>query len=231
MPECDSGRNAEVFLLAEVNRDEVLGGPAVLYFQSNCNFTVDATDGTGYPYGIEDVVCLASGTPAGYTQGQARADNGWYTAGYTMDGINPNRTRTTVDWDADQQAQIDIVHDAWTHELTTTLLQTTLTNFAIVWQGVGPSTATGAAPAQQQVTFGKPTTLDHRRVAILHPDKNGRVWLMAFRDCIIVATGALAYTRTGQLGLPITIRPLSDDDISDVNDRVLRMYRTVAPVF
>jgi len=231
MAECDSGRNAEVFLLAEVDRSEVLGGPAVLYFQSNCNFTVDALDGTGYPQGIEDVVCLADGVPAGYQQGQARADNGWYTAGYTMEGINPNRTRTTADWDSDQQAQIDIVHDTWTHELTTTLLQTSLLNFAIVWQGVGPTVAVGATPAQQKVTFGKPTTLEHRRVAILHPDKNGRCWLMAFRDVIIVASGALAYTRTGQLGLPITIRPLSDDDISDVNDRVLRIYRTNNPVF
>ncbi len=231
MPECESGRNAEVFLLAGVDRDEVLGGPAVLYFQSNCNFTVEAVDGTGFPYSIEDVVCLADGTPAGYSLGQARADHGWYTAGYTMDGINPNRTRTTVDWDSDQQAQLDIVHDAWTHELTTTLLQTSLLNFAIVWQGQGPGTVTGASPAQQMVTFGKPTSLDHRRVAVLHPDKNGRVWLFAFRDCIIVATGPLAYTRTGQIGLPITIRPLSDDSISDVNDRVLRIYRTVSPVF
>lgn len=231
MAECEGARNAEVFLLREVDRSEVLGGPAVLYFQSNCNFSVDATDGTGFPYGIEDVTCLADGTPAGYTMGQARADNGWYCAGYTRDGINPNRTRTTVDWDADQQAQLEIVHDAWTHDLATTLLQTSLFNFAVVWQGQGPGVAPGAAPAQQMVTFGKPTTLEHRRVAVLHPDKNGWVWLLAYRDCIIVASGALAYTRNGQLGLPIVIRPLSDDNIADVNDRVLRIYRTVDPVF
>lgn len=217
---------AESYLLADVDSDEVLGGPGVLFFQSEAQFTVDAVDGTGFPYGIEDVISVS-----GATIGQAVAANGWRNAGYTMDGININRTRTTVDWDADQQATLDIVHDAWTMELTTTLLQTSEINFAEVWQGVGPTTATGAAPAQTQITFGKPTTLNHRRVATIHPDKNGRLWCFAFRDCLIVANGALAYTRTGMIGLPITIRPIGDDDIADVNDRMFRCYRTTAAVF
>jgi len=218
--------DAEVFLLAEVDSDQVLGGPGVLFFQSEAQFTVDAVDGSGFPYGIEDIIYIT-----GANQGQARADNGWRNAGYTMDGINVNRTRTTVDWDADQQAQLDIVHDAWTMELTTTLLQVSETNLSEVWQGVGPTTAAGATPAQSQITFGKPTTLNHRRVATIHPDKNGRLWCFAFRDCLIVANGALAYTRTGMIGLPITIRPIGDDDISDVNDRLFRCYRTNDAVF
>jgi len=218
--------DAELFLLAETDVDEVLGGPANLYFQSQASFTVDATDGTGYPYGIEDIIYVS-----GANIGQARADNGWRNVGYTMDGINVNRTRTTVDWDSDQAAQIDIIHDAWTHELTTTLLQTSRANLAEVWQGIGPSTATGSDPAQTQITFGKPTTLNHIRVATIHPAKDGRLWAFAFRDCLVVANGALAYTRTGQLGLPIIIRPISDDDITDVNDRMFRCYRTSAAVF
>lgn len=226
MPGCITGADAEAYLLAGVDNDEVLGGPAVLFFQSACNFTVDATDGTGFPYGIEDVI-----TVSGASAGTAVTANGWRNVGYTMDGINVNRTRTTVDWDADQQAQIDIIHDTWTHELTTTLLQTTLTNIDDVWQGAGVETAVGASPAQTMVTFGKPTTLIHIRVATIHPDKNGYLWMFAFRDCLVIANGALAYTRTGQLGLPIIIRPLADDDISDVNDRVLRLYRTNAAVF
>jgi len=226
MAGCGTASDAEAYLLAGVDRDAMLGGPAVLFFQSACNFTVDATDGTGFPYGIEDVI-----TVTGASAGQAVTANGWRNVGYTMDGININRTRTTVDWDSDQQAQVDIIHDAWTHELTTTLLQATLTNIDEVWQGAGTEVAVGASPAQTMVTFGKPTTLIHIRVAIIHPDKNGRLWMFAYRDCVVIATGALAYTRTGQLGLPITIRPLSDDDISDVNDRVVRLYYTNSPVF
>jgi len=212
--------------MAGVDSDEVLGGPGVLFFQSEAQFSVDAVDGTGFPYGIEDIISVS-----GATIGQAVAANGWRNVGYTMDGINVNRTRSTVDWDADQQAQLDIVHDAWTMELTTTLLQTSQTNLAEVWQGVGPTAVVGAAPAQTQITFGKPTTLNHRRVAVIHPDKNGRLWCFAFRDCLIVANGALAYTRTGMIGLPITIRPIGDDDITDVNDRLYRSYRTTAAVF
>jgi len=100
-----------------------------------------------------------------------------------------------------------------------------------VWHGAGEETAVGASPAQTMVTFGKPTTLIHIRVATIHPDKNGLLWMFAYRDTLVIANGALAYTRTGQLGLPITIRPLADDTISDVNDRVLRIYRTDAAVF
>jgi hypothetical protein len=218
--------DAELYLLAEADRDSMLGGPGVLYLQSEANFTNTAVDGTGYPYGIEDVIFVT-----GANVGQARSANGWRSMGYTNEGININRTRTTVDWDSDQEAQVDIIHDAWQQELTTTLLQTTEQNYAEIWQGIGPTTATGASPAQTQVTFGKPTTLNHRRVATIHPDKNGRLWCWAFRDCVIVAAGALAMTRTGQMGLPIMIRPLSDDDISDVNDRVFRIYRTVSAVF
>lgn len=218
--------DAELYLLAEVDRDEMLGGPGVLYFQSESNFTVDAADGTGYPQSIEDVIYVT-----GATVGQARADNGWRNVGYTMEGININRSRTTVDWDADQQAQVDVIHDAWTHELTTTLLQTSGQNYTDVWQGSDAASVVGASPAQWQITFGKPTTLNHRRVATIHPDKNGRLWCWSYRDCAIIASGALAMTRTGQLGLPIIIRPLGDDDITDVNDRVFRLYWTVDAVF
>lgn len=218
--------DAELYLLAEVDREEMLGGPGVLFLQSESNFTVTAADGTGFPYGIEDVIAVS-----GANVGQAVAANGWRNIGYTMEGINITRARTTVDWDADQQAQVDVIHDAWQHEMTTTLLQTTEQNFQEVWQGVGPSEAVGASPAQTMVTFGKPTTLNHRRCAIIHPDKNGRLWCWAYRDIVLIASGALALTRTGQLGLPIIIRPLSDDDITDVNDRVFRIYRTTAAVF
>lgn len=226
MAGCGTASDAEAYLLGGVNRDEMLGGPAVLFFQSACNFTVDAADGTGFPYGIEDVI-----TVTGANAGQAVAANGWRNVGYTMDGINVNRTRTTVDWDADQQAQVDIIHDAWAHELTTTLVQVSPQNIDDVWQGAGQEVAVGAVPAQTMVTFGKPTTLIHVRVATIHPDKNGRLWMFAYRDCVVIASGALAYTRTGQLGLPITIRPLSDDDVADVNDRVVRLYYTDDPVF
>ena len=218
--------DAELYLLAEVDRDAMLGGPGVLFFQSEANFSVDAVDGTGFPYGVEDVIYVT-----GANVGQARAANGWRNVGYTADGININRSRTTVDWDADQQAQVDIVHDAWTHELTTTLLQTSEENYAEVWQGVGPTAAAGADPVQTKITFGKPTSLNHIRAAIIHPDKNGRLWCWAFRDVVVIVSGALAMTRTGQLGLPITIRPLSNDDLADVNDRVFRLYRTTDPVF
>lgn len=218
--------DAELYLLAEVDRDEMLGGPGVLFLQSEANFSVTAADGTGFPYGIEDIIYVS-----GANVGQAMADNGWRFMGYTGEGINLNRTRSTVDWDADQEAQVDIIHDAWTHELTTTLLQTSGQNYADVWQGTGPTVATGATPSQTMVTFGKPTTLNHRRLAVIHPDKNGRLWAWAYRDCIIIASGALAMTRTGQLGLPITVRSFSDSDITDVNDRMFRIYYTDDPVF
>lgn len=218
--------DAELYLLSGVDRDEMLGGPGVLFLQSESNFSVTALDGTGFPYGIEDVINVS-----GANVGEAMSANGWRCIGYTNEGININRTRTTVDWDSDQQAQVDIIHDAWQHELATTLLQTSGQNYAEVWQGIGPTAAVGSSPSQMMVTFGKPTTLEHRRVAVIHPDKNGRLWCWAYRDCTIIAAGALAMTRTGQMGLPITIRPLSDDDISDVNDRVFRIYYTTDTVF
>ena len=212
---------SEVFLQAGVNADQFLVGPAVILIQAETSFSGDATDGTGFPQGIEDVVDV--------TTGVAITANGWGYLGYT-ENINPQRNRTIQYHDSDQEARVEEVHDTWENMITVTALETSLDNFGLFWQAAAKAAAAGATPAQTAATFGNPSTIINRRVCILHPDKLGKLMLIAYRKASLRPTGGPTFTRTGRVEFPLEMTVKSDTRVAAVNARIGTIFWTDAAV-
>ena len=216
---------AEQILQAGVDADQYLVGPAVILLQAAANFTGDPDpgDGTGYPRGIDDIIDVANG--------DAMSGNGWEYLGYT-ENINPSRGRTVAQHDSDQEAAVKTVHDTWDNTLTVTALETTLAKLRD-WLGgdtADPTAAVGVTTPQQYVKFGNPTTIINRRVAIVYMDDSGYLWAFAYRKMDIRPTGGPTFTRTGRVEWALELTAKPDTRVSDIDDRVFRVYKTDDPV-
>ncbi len=216
--------DAEKYLQAGVDADEFLVGPSVVLIQAAANFTGDDPgDGTGFPRYIDDVVEVATGA--------AMTGNGWEYLGYT-ENVNPTRSRTIVQHDSDQEARVEEVHDVWENGVTLTALQCSLAKLKLFWQGKGadPSAVAGAPTAQQKLDVGNPTTIQNRRVAILHPEKLGYLLMLVYRKASLRPTGGPTFSRTGRVDFPLEISVKPDTRVSDVDARIMRIFRTTSPV-
>jgi hypothetical protein len=211
------------FLLAGVDADQFLVGPAVILLQGTTNYDTSADAAAGMPRYIDDVVNV--------TTGAALTANGWTALGYT-ENIAQGRNRTTVLHDSDQEAQVKNVHDTWENTITVTALETSLTNIATFWQARSsdPSAVAGAPTGQQWVRVGNPLDISYRRIAIVQVDDSGFLWVYVWRKCHLRPTGGPTFTRTGRVEWPLEMQCFSDTRISDVDDRVVRVFRTNASV-
>jgi len=210
-------------LQAGVDADQFLVGPAVILLQSASNYDNTGEAADAMPEGIEDIINITSAV--------AMTANGWEYLGYT-ENVNPSRNRTVVQHDSDQEARVKTVHDAWENVLTVTALETTLAKIRDFWGGTAgdPSVASGATPAQQMVRVGNPSTIINRRVAVVFIDDLGMCWAWVWRKCDLRPTGGPTFTRTGRVEWPLEITCKSDTRVTDVNDRVLRVYKTDASI-
>lgn len=206
-------------LQAAVSSDDFHVGPAVILLQSASSYSITADDGTGFPRYIEDVISV--------TVGSAMSANGWSYLGYT-ENINPSRNRTVVQHDSDQEARVETVHDTWENTITVTSLEMTLANLQTFWGGKDgdPAAVAGAPNAQQWVRIGNPTSLTNRRVAIVHIDKDGKAWAFVYRKCDIRPTGGPTFSRTGRVELPLEFTCKPDTRVSDVDSRILTVFKT-----
>lgn len=215
----------ETYLQAGVDADEFLVGPSVVLIQEAPSFTADPDpgDGTGMPRYLDDVIEVASGV--------ALSANGWEHLGYT-ENVNPSRSRTVVQHDSDQEARVEEVHDVWENGVTLTALQCSMAKLRLFWRGKSsdPTAVAGAPTAQQKLDLGNPTTIQNRRVAILHPDKLGYLWMLVYRKASIRPTGGPTFTRTGRVEFPLEITVKPDTRVSDVDARIMRIFRTTSPV-
>lgn len=210
-------------LQSGVNADNFLFGPAVLLLQAETNYDTSADAAGGMPRYLDDVINV--------TNGAAMTANGWEYIGYT-ENINPGRNRTIVQLDSDQEAQVKSVHDTWENTLTLTALETTLSKYQEFWQGDDddPSSVADAPTAQQQVRIGNSSDINYRRVAIVKIDDSGKAWCYIYRKCVVRPTGGPTFSRTGRVEQPLEITAHPDTRVSDVDDRVLRIYKTDASI-
>jgi len=208
-------------LQAGVDADQFLVGPAVILLQSASNYSNTGEAADAMPEGIEDIINV--------TTAVAMTANGWEYLGYT-ENVNPSRNRTVVQHDSDQEARVKTVHDAWENTLTVTALETTLAKISDFWGGSSTSAAAGASPDQTKITIGNPSTISNRRVAIVFIDDSGYCWAWVWRKCDLRPTGGPTFTRTGRVEWPLEITCKSDTRVSDVDDRVLRVYKTDASI-
>jgi len=210
-------------LLAGVNADDYLVGPAVLLLQAVTNYDTSADTAGGMPRYIDDVITISTAA--------ALTANGWYYLGYT-ENIAMARSRTTVQHDADQEARVKTVHDTWENTITLAALETTLADLQDYLQGHAsdPSAVAGAPTGQSYVRIGNPTDIDYRRVAILQVDDTNHLWAYVYRKGNVRTTGGPTWSRTGRVEWPLEIDFFSDTRVTDVNDRVLRIFRTTASI-
>jgi len=211
------------FNLNGVDADQFLVGPAVILLQAVSNYTTSGDEATGMPRYIDDVVDVSNGNPM--------SADGWSYLGYT-ENVAMSRNRTTVQHDSDQEARVKTVHDTWENTLTVTALQTTLENIQAWLQGKSgdPTNIVGAPTAQEYVRLGNPTDIDYQRVAILQVDDSDYLWLYVFRKGNLRPTGGPTWTRTGRVEWPLQIDFFSDTRVTDVDDRVLRAFKTTSAI-
>lgn len=211
-------------LQAGVSADNFLVGPAVLLLQDVASYTAtDPGDGTGQPRYINDIINI--------TTGVAMTANGWAYYGYT-ENLAANHNRSVVQHDSDQEARVKTVHDTWERTITLTGLETTLAKIKDLLHGksTDPSAVSGAPTAQQYVRIGNPTTIDHRRAAIIQVDDSGICWAYVYRKTDVRPTGGPTWTRTGRVEWAVELVAHPDTRVSDVDDRVLQVFRTNASI-
>lgn len=210
-------------LQAGVDADQFLVGPAVLLIQSTTNYDNTGEAADAYPRYIDDIINITSGV--------AMTANGWEYLGYT-ENIAWSRNRTITDHDSDQENRVKSVHDAWENAITVTALETSLAKLQDYLQGDSsdPSAVVGAPTAQQKVSVGNPLDINYRRAAIIQVDDLGVAWAYVFRKTILRPTGGPTWTRTGRVEWPLEMTGYSDTRTTDVNDRMLRIYKTNASI-
>ncbi len=210
-------------LQAGVDADAFLVGPAVILLQSAANYDITAVGATAMPRWIDDIINVSSGV--------AMTANGWEYLGYT-ENINPSRNRTVVQHDSDQEARVETVHDTWENTLTVTGLETSLAKWRDYWGGKtsDPSAVAGAPTAQRKVSFGNPSSIINRRVAIIHIDKRGLAWAIVYRKADLRPTGGPTFARTGRVEFPLEITAKPDTRVTDTEDRIMRIFRTNASI-
>lgn len=215
--------NYTQLLQAGVDADNFLVGPAVLLYQLASDYAESADAADGYPRGMDDIIDVSDGT--------ALVANGWYYLGYT-ENIALARNRTVVQHDSDQEARVKVVHDVWENTLTVTALETTQGKLLLYLQAKEAATAVGGAPttAQHELKIGNPAGINYQRFAILFMDDNNILWGFVYRKGHLRPTGGPTYARTGRVEWALEVTCYPDTRVSDVEDRVLRVYKSDASV-
>jgi len=210
---------ATEILLAGVDADKFLVGPAVILLQDESEYENTGEAADAFPRYLDDIINIATGAEM--------SANGWYYLGYT-ENLSLGRERTVVHHDADQEAQIKTVHDAWANQITVVALETDITRLREWWQGDSsdPSDIVGAPTAQSKVSVGNPTDINYRRAAILFVDDSDILWGWVYRKAQLHPTGGPTFTRTGKVEWPLQLNMFSDTRTADVNDRVVRILKT-----
>jgi len=190
-----------------VDAEKVIGGAGRLLY---------APDTADFPTKIADVIDT--------TTYAAMCENGWEDFGFTDGGITITRNVDVTVWDTDQMPEVDQVVDRWTHELSTNIVQQTLAKLKVAWQGGTVQSVTGGLEGERYLPFGAPSTLIRRRMCVIFKDKNGYLWMWAFRYARLSAGGDMSYSRGAMLVTPVTFKLFPDTSIEDEDDRVFRIF-------
>jgi hypothetical protein len=209
-------------LQAEINTQNFLAGSAIFLIQASANWNTSGYSATAFPTKLDDIINLS-----GSNIGTAKTANGWRNIGHTGD-IKVDRSRTTQDLGSAQLNPARTLHDAWQTQVTVTSLETSPANLADFMQAdsAGVQSVSGGAVAQSSLDFGAPSSIPYRRVAVLHPDLEGRLWGYVFAMGLLVLTGGPTFNRTQQHEWALRVDCYPDTRIANVDARVERLYHT-----
>jgi hypothetical protein len=145
----------------------------------------------------------------------------WFDLGATKNGVVPTMNNTEEEFTIDQQkVAIGVLPNEWTWSFTTSLVEVTPENLALVWD-MGPTTLnTLPATPEKQVGFGAPDGYTVRRIAIIHrrpTTQGGLLRAHFFRKMIRqAAESTLSYASSGdQQSVALQMRGLVDDNVAD----------------
>lgn len=206
-----------------VNNADLLVGAGIILIQSSTNWDITGFSATAFPAKLGDIIDLS-----GTTIGRAKSENGWRNMGHT-DGLKPmDRARETQTLGSDQVPEVRTTSIKWTHKVTGTLLETNATNLNDLFTAhpSGVQTVSGDVPTEYRLSLGAPAGIKYHRIAVLHPDVEGRLWGYVYAMSEIHGTGGPTFNPSDKHGWPFEALCYPDSRIADVNDRVLRVYYT-----
>ena len=201
----------------QADRDQVIGGAARFLWQETL---AEHGSAVSFPTKIDDIIDVVS-----Y---KARQTNGWRDFGQTSDGITITRNLTLTTWDTDQVPEVYEAVDRWTHLLASNIAEVTLENFQAAWEAGTIVPVVGGLPGERRLSFGIPSTLTERRLAVVFKDHHGYFWAWIFRRAALNTVGDTVYNRGVMQLMPATFKLYPDPDIDDENDQICRVH-TNAP--
>lgn len=148
----------------------------------------------------------------------------WFALGATKDGVNPTYNNTEDEFTIDQQlAILGALPNQHTWAFTTSLVEVSLENLALVCNMGAVTLNTVPAIPEKKMGMGSPTTYDQFRVAIIHRRTNPgalngllrcHFFRIAQRQAAEVSFGP--YQASGdQVKAALSMRGLADETVSD----------------
>lgn len=170
-----------------------------------------------YPTVITDVLSdPANGTLA----------SGWTDFGATDGGVTITPAYEKEEWEVDQVlSPIDTFITRWTVTLETTLVEASLENLQVAWEGSSITEDTIESPDERTIKFGAPESMTKRMLAYIQDKRqtsggDGRIRVYVFRRAQYNGSGSSHEFAKGQpTKVPITFDCLPDTDITAVKER------------
>lgn len=172
---------------------------------------VYADSGTSYPTTLSDILNPSTGVLA----------SGWNDFGATDGGFKIATSFEKTEWEVDQEnAPIDEFLTRWNWRIETTLVEVSLENLAIVWEGTSITTNATPTPDERKVSFGSPASVTERMISYLHDKRpvsgDGRIRAYVFRKARYAGTESSHEFMKGEKAkIPVTFNLFPDTSLSD----------------
>jgi hypothetical protein len=106
--------------------------------------------------------------------------------------------------------------DAWTQEVTFTLLNTDVDFLKYAWETPDPVSVVGSVLNQKRLPLGVPQTFTERELYIIQEDPTtGRLRVFAFRKAVPQPDGELNVQASDASGVPVTYKLRADTTLAD----------------
>lgn len=165
-------------------------------------------------------------TTAGNGQYDVVPGVGWTELGSTRSGVQVTRNNTEDQLDIDQiYGSILGVPNEWEMTVATQLVETTLENLQLAWEGGTITVDSTQTPNERHLTLGNPLAYTQRKLAVLHQKTIGPAAGLIRAQVFRLVTRSpqnsnLDYQKTGQMQtIAQTFRCYADSTVTDPNAR------------
>jgi len=172
---------------------------------------VYANSDIAYPATLSDILNPTTGVLA----------SGWNDFGATDGGFKIAVSYEKTEWEVDQEnSPIDEFLTRWNYRLETTLVEVSLENLKIVWEGTAITTDTTPTPDERLISFGTPSAVTERMMAYLHDKRPvsgvGKIRAYVFRKARYGGNeSSHEFTKGEKAKIPVTFNLFPDTTLAD----------------